>query len=670
MASQIAYKRRLNNEERLYRELSKFFKKLKKEVLSSLEEYWSDYQMLQGHINLICAPVHEAHREYYEIIKKYKLKEYQLGKEEATRLCNRAGVRYAFKETITMPINGFIKKNSDTLFGTLPKAEQDLLNRTFKSSEKTLSRVDDQLNKIITDGYRGGKGINDIANQVTKRFDQLSSWEAKRIARTEVNTSHNKATVDTYQDFGVEYTQWIAAADDRTRDSHVEVDGEIIPLGGHYSNGLAYPGDMSGPIEEWINCRCSNAPFVIPYGYMAPSFSPFRESDLIPIIQETLKEPTQEQLNTNLTDEQRVQYNKIKAEMKQAEDIIKSPFYTEREKSQAQTAYQYNAFKLNQLKMIAHGELAKGVQSLVKNIIGNAQTQQPVSNESEIKTITDTSDLLSIPSGAEMRELGKLLTPQRRKSYSLSMRELKQQINEYNNAHPSQRAGIEKKIRKTKEYMKDLEVKSRTAKTIDVSNIQLESYKADTQSSSIKDIGPMEAKQIEAQRKIEFNEKDIQGMDYHLGPNYTDLTGYIFKSKSFQEVLDRIPSEEGRKMFVDNIKEKLKQIEDIMEKTPGTLENTVYYRGGKLDENMEIGEIGKFDAPTSTSYRESTAKNFVEEGEYLMEVYAPKGTKGVVVNDGRFHKHSSSHEYTLKPGQEYVILEIDRVNKKAKILLL
>lgn len=669
MASQIAYKRRLNNEERLYRELSKFFKKLKKEVLSSLEEYWSDYQMLQGHINLICAPVHEAHREYYEIIKKYKLKEYQLGKEEATRLCNRAGVRYAFKETITMPINGFIKKNSDTLFGTLPKAEQDLLNRTFKSSEKTLSRVDDQLNKIITDGYRGGKGINDIANQVTKRFDQLSSWEAKRIARTEVNTSHNKATVDTYQDFGVEYTQWIAASDDRTRDSHVEVDGEIIPMGGKYSNGLGYPGDMSGPIEEWINCRCSNAPFVIPFGYMAPSFSPFRESDLIPII-ENPQEPTQEQIDTNLSDEQKALYNKYQQHIKEAQKVSDSPFSTTNEKIQARHLIETETLKLNQLKHIASGEIRRGYSTLVKNIIGNAQTQQPVSNESEIKTITDTSDLLSIPSGAEMRELGKLLTPQRRKSYSLSMRELKQQINEYKNAHPSQRAGIEKKIRKTKEYMKDLEVKSRTAKTIDVSNIRLESYKADTQSSNIKDIGPMEAKQIEAQRKIEFNEKDIQGMDYHLGPNYTDLTGYIFKSKSFQEVLDRIPSEEGRKMFVDNIKEKLKQIEDIMEKTPGTLENAVYYRGGKLDENMEVGEIGKFDAPTSTSYRESTAKNFVEEGEYLMEVYAPKGTKGVVVNDGRFHKHSSSHEYTLKPGQEYVILEIDRVNKKAKILLL
>lgn len=273
----------MNNEERLYRELSNFFKKLKKEVLASLEEYWSEYQMLQGHINLIVSPVHEAHKEYYEILRKYKVKEYELGKREATRLVNRAGVRYAFKEAMSMPISGFIKKDSDKLFGTLPKAEQDLLDRTYKASENTLKRVDSQLNQIITDGYRSGKGINDIANNVTKRFDQLASWEAKRIARTEVNTSHNKATVDTYNELGVEYTQWIAASDDRTRDSHVEVDGEIIPLGGHYSNGLAYPGDMSGPVEEWINCRCSNAPFVIPYGYMAPSFSPFREDDLIPI---------------------------------------------------------------------------------------------------------------------------------------------------------------------------------------------------------------------------------------------------------------------------------------------------------------------------------------------------------------------------------------------------
>lgn len=271
--------------------------------------------MLQGHINLIVSPVHEAHREYYEILEKYVKREYKLGQAEAKRAVERMNKkhRFAFKEVKVMPIAGVIRRDND-LFATSPKAEQDLLNRTFRASERTMSRVDNQINAIITDGYRSGKGINDIGNRLSKRFDQLATWESRRIARTEVNTSHNVATVDTYRDMGVEYTQWIAANDDRTRDSHAEVDGEIIPMGGKYSNGLGYPGDMSGPIEEWINCRCSNAPFVIPYGYMAPSFSPFREGDLVPIEtenplnnigQQTVEpvsiEPTPQQIKDNLT---------------------------------------------------------------------------------------------------------------------------------------------------------------------------------------------------------------------------------------------------------------------------------------------------------------------------------------------------------------------------------
>ncbi len=322
LASQISVKRTLKNEKALERELSKFFKRLQKEVLSALHEYWSEYQLLQGQINLMVAPVHEAHREYYEILEKYVRREYKLGQAEAKRNVERLQRknRVALKATQSMPIHGIIQKGNPKVmndwFATIPAAERDLLNRTFRASEQTMSRVDNQINNIISDGYKSGKGINDIGSQLTRRFDQLSTWEARRIARTEVNTSHNVATRDTYKDLGVEYTQWIAASDDRTRDSHLEVDGEIIPIDGKYSNGLSYPGDMSGPIEEWINCRCSNAPFVIPYGYMAPSFSPFREEDLVPIenvrtadellqpTEPTMVVPTDEQLKANLTKEE------------------------------------------------------------------------------------------------------------------------------------------------------------------------------------------------------------------------------------------------------------------------------------------------------------------------------------------------------------------------------
>ena len=285
LQSQISNARSRNNERQLERELQRFFDRLGKQVQSNLEEYWSDH-LLQGQVDLITKPVSEAQAEYYLILQKYNKREYRLGIQEAQRLVNLSKKPIAEKA-----IKPRLFKRYD-LFATLREAEEDLLNRVFIASQATLERVDTSIKTLLTEGYQSGKGINYVANLLIKRFDQLQTWESKRIARTEIHNSHNTAVMDTYQELGVEYTMWISAGDDgRTRETHLGpadgvpdgVDGEIIPMGGTYSNGLQYPGDTSGPIEEWINCRCSNAPYVIPYGFAAPPFSPFREEDLIKI---------------------------------------------------------------------------------------------------------------------------------------------------------------------------------------------------------------------------------------------------------------------------------------------------------------------------------------------------------------------------------------------------
>ena len=290
LASQIANKRGLNNEKAMENDIARLFKQVSEEVQENLTEYWSDYQLLQGQINLITKPILDAEEEYNRILEKYIRRQYRLGSSEAERLVKQLTNRQAmkadygvrWKSNITN-ITTTLRKKSKNLFGTLKDAEDELLEKTFTASKRTLARVTSQINQIITDGYTSGKGINVVAGMLQKRFDQLETWEAKRIARTEIHNAHNNAVMRTYQSMNVEYTQWIAADDDRTRDSHVEVDREIIPIGATYSNGLQYPGDTSGPIEEWINCRCSNAPFVIPYGYIAPEHYPFREEDLIKI---------------------------------------------------------------------------------------------------------------------------------------------------------------------------------------------------------------------------------------------------------------------------------------------------------------------------------------------------------------------------------------------------
>ena len=276
LRSQLSNARSRNNERQLERELQRFFDRLGKQVQSNLDEYWSDH-LLQGQVDLITKPVMEAQAEYYLILQKYNKREYRLGIQEAERLVKLSNKPIAEKAIIPR-----LTRRLD-LFATLRGAEEDLLERVFIASQATLDRVDTSIKTLLTEGYQSGKGINYVTNLLIKRFDQLQTWEAQRIARTEIHNSHNTAVMDTYNEYGVEYTMWISADDDRTRDSHLEINGEIIPMGGTYSNGLKYPGDTDGPIEEWINCRCSNAPYVIPYGYMAPNFSPFREEDLIPI---------------------------------------------------------------------------------------------------------------------------------------------------------------------------------------------------------------------------------------------------------------------------------------------------------------------------------------------------------------------------------------------------
>ena len=282
LMTQISNARSRNNERQLERALQRYFKALEKQVQRNLKFYWQDNNLVMGQVDLITEPIMNSHDEYYEILKQYVSREYRLGTQEAERLIRQLNRNRVANKSTKPKARAFLKRTFE-LFGIHATAEEDLLTRVFIASERTLARVDRSIMDIITLGYKSGNGINSVANELTRRFDQLQTWESKRIARTEIHNAHNRGTMDKYQEYGVEYTMWIAADDERTRESHLEINGEIIRLGDTYSNGLKYPGDTDGPIEEWINCRCSNAPYVIPYGYAAPPMEQFTENDLIKI---------------------------------------------------------------------------------------------------------------------------------------------------------------------------------------------------------------------------------------------------------------------------------------------------------------------------------------------------------------------------------------------------
>lgn len=266
-------------EKQLKAEIQLFFQKQMDEVLSAFDEYYTDTLLLQGHINLILSPIHELQKEYYDLLLKYNTEIYNRGKEQGRRQVDGMALKSA------KPLKWHHDENKPTdLFGTLPTSEQHLTSYTFTASESTMNRVDGEINRILTEGYRDGLGVKDVRNRIMERYQQFTGWEANRIARTEMQTAHNMGVMQTYQEMGVEYKEWRSAHDKRTRRSHSLLDGEVAPLDKPFSNGLMYPGDKSGPIEEWINCRCSAVPYLMPPGQSAPvGQTQFRAGDLVKV---------------------------------------------------------------------------------------------------------------------------------------------------------------------------------------------------------------------------------------------------------------------------------------------------------------------------------------------------------------------------------------------------
>lgn len=165
-----------------------------------------------------------------------------------------------------------------------PEIYSNLQRQTFIASQHTLNRVKNNIMTILSDGYRDGLGIKEVERNLIKEFSKLKGYEAQRIARTEINSAQNMGNYQTLQDFDVNYQQWWTGQDARVRDSHKEIHGQITRVGNAFSNGLLYPGDRTGPIKEWINCRCTGVPYLMPLGFMAPpGMVTFKESDIIPI---------------------------------------------------------------------------------------------------------------------------------------------------------------------------------------------------------------------------------------------------------------------------------------------------------------------------------------------------------------------------------------------------
>jgi SPP1 gp7 family putative phage head morphogenesis protein len=117
--------------------------------------------------------------------------------------------------------------------------------------------------RAIARGFVEGEGQEDVAKRILEVIPAISRARAAVIARTETHGAANYGSMQAASATGILMDkEWLAAADERTRETHVEADGQIVPMDGTFRIGdalMEYPGDPAGPAEEVINCRCTLA---------------------------------------------------------------------------------------------------------------------------------------------------------------------------------------------------------------------------------------------------------------------------------------------------------------------------------------------------------------------------------------------------------------------------
>lgn len=116
------------------------------------------------------------------------------------------------------------------------------------------------MSSRLLEGIMGGYSIPTIANTINQVIN-TNAASATRNARTMVTGAENIGRLNSYQNLAnqgvVQKKIWMATADDRTRDSHFDLDGEERDIDKAFSNGLMYPGDPKGDPSEVWNCRCT-----------------------------------------------------------------------------------------------------------------------------------------------------------------------------------------------------------------------------------------------------------------------------------------------------------------------------------------------------------------------------------------------------------------------------
>lgn len=122
-----------------------------------------------------------------------------------------------------------------------------------------------KVENAVTQGIIQGKGIEEITQDMAQALRTTNENRMRLFARTSMTGAQNAgrlAEMEDAEDMGIEVKKrWVATLDNRTRDTHQDLDGQEVPYSEPFEvDGMEimFPGDPACPHPELVyNCRCT-----------------------------------------------------------------------------------------------------------------------------------------------------------------------------------------------------------------------------------------------------------------------------------------------------------------------------------------------------------------------------------------------------------------------------
>lgn len=140
-----------------------------------------------------------------------------------------------------------------------PAAVEAVLQARSNHLSRTATDVWNDVRDVIADGIEEGDSLDALQERVRSKFNGISRARARTIAVTETAAAYETGRHLTMLEAGVEWKEWLTAADERVRTSHTIADGQVVRINEKFKVGnteLLHPAESGGAAEEVINCRC------------------------------------------------------------------------------------------------------------------------------------------------------------------------------------------------------------------------------------------------------------------------------------------------------------------------------------------------------------------------------------------------------------------------------